>query len=758
MKPSILFFHLIALAVAVLVYGAIPFYSIPTLGQVVWISGFAHSFCNSEWPTLFASNFGFPQPSPIAFGLPGAILESILLHLYPLNAADAYAIGAIMWIGISLAGCILLARTIGAGPVTACFGSLIYLTLPFIWVHSIYSMLSFAFALLPLYIFSAFKLINSSGQGSIPRICINGILFLFICFLSIFMDGYTYVMFFCATGIIYSVAFIRKEQPRFRLAAIAGPIILFGAAASYITYIVYEQGANFAHESIDFFRGWGADILMLLTPSQGVSWFLDFLHLSIARDPLQNFGDASVWMTTFCAPLIITGACGFWLAKRHRFALPLLLISLMGFYLCLGPSLKINSHRPPAGTALTKDWPLMAEELAPIPTGSAFLDRGIPGFKSMRSSYRWSALLFVGLFGLTILLVNKLQIKPETKYVPVGIVGLLIAINIPDVPGRLADARHYRKSMLQLTDDLKPLNEAIGEGRRVAFYPQGNDFLVNYIAALGRYRAFNVGGDKNVELASANYPTSVVTFFNAPFTDSFDQQIDRFLENCDADCIVIPYFNLLWNAHEWPPDEEAFLRLTASGATLTRVPDTRDKFAPAITKLANNAKYHVVSNRLYSVISLTAPCNPALYRSIDIGTEVSFSPDSNGLTYLRSGWSQPESQGVWTQGKKATIFLSPQGAADRNLTLNLVGLGLVTRKHPVQSVGVCVNGQPIKALKITTAEPSSHLIDIPPALVKTGDGSITIELELNDAISPSALGLSSDNRQLGFCLVSLSLR
>lgn len=64
-----------ALTVVAVVYGAVPFVALPTLGQALWVSSFAQSFANSGWPSIFAHNFGLPAPAPIAFGLSGALVE-----------------------------------------------------------------------------------------------------------------------------------------------------------------------------------------------------------------------------------------------------------------------------------------------------------------------------------------------------------------------------------------------------------------------------------------------------------------------------------------------------------------------------------------------------------------------------------------------------------------------------------------------------------------------------------------------------------
>ena len=52
----------VALSIVAVIYGAVPFIALPTLGQALWISSFAQSFVNSGWPSIFAHNFGLPAP------------------------------------------------------------------------------------------------------------------------------------------------------------------------------------------------------------------------------------------------------------------------------------------------------------------------------------------------------------------------------------------------------------------------------------------------------------------------------------------------------------------------------------------------------------------------------------------------------------------------------------------------------------------------------------------------------------------------
>jgi hypothetical protein len=167
------------------------------------------------------------------------------------------------------------------------------------------------------------------------------------------MDGYTYVMSLTGTIVIYAIALLRGDASRRWLVVVTGPVIVFAAAISYVVYTKYLGISSFVTAPIDAFRGFGVDIVMMLIPSRKVSWLAEHLGLSASRSVQEVFGDASVWMTTFCAPLLACGAAGFYLGRACRCASPFLAISIIGFYLSLGPSLKINSLRPANDGRLT---------------------------------------------------------------------------------------------------------------------------------------------------------------------------------------------------------------------------------------------------------------------------------------------------------------------------------------------------------------------------------------------------------------------
>lgn len=742
------FAYCLALSVVVIVYGAIPFFSIPHLGSVVWQSGFAKSFVNAGWPAIRAVNIGIPGNAPAVFGLSVTFLQSTLMTFFNMHASDAYAMSAVLLLGLAVWGSIKLSQLLGVGFAESSFLSLAYLTLPFVWWHAGYGSLSLDFAFLPFYLYMGFKIVyGSSGEAGISRLWIfTAVSFAGISLFLVFNDGYTFVMFFVACGIIWVTAFFRKDISRRFLFMRTLPVILASALLSYLLYTLYIGVSEFPSSPMSFFRAWGLDIIMLLIPSQGGSWLWDTLNVSVARSGKMFFGDASVWMTTFALPLIITGGVGYWLSKTHRFALPLLLITLTGFYLSLGPSLKVNSVIPVdiKKEYLVQGIALMPEDAAVAPTGSAYLYEYLPGFKNMRAAYRWAGLMFTGLFGLTVLFYLKAS-SHGRKLLALSIVALLIVSNLPNIPQRLTQSQNYRIAMRKMDTDFAALSNYIGPNSAVFFAPPGNDIIVNYLASNGSFRAYNIGGDKNVGLARQNWPELIHAFqMNQPGR-CFNYKISEALLQRTTDFIVIPYFDTLWGANSWPWPQ-------------IDVDAKREKFLSTVNYFESTPAFIVKKDNLYAVISLSPDVGIVPKENeIPLGlTELTIKSNCKTDSLLKNGWHEIGDKGVWsTEIATIEIFL-PKDCQDKNSRCGLrmaFDVYSASQLFP-KTVLVEVNGVQMAEWVVSSDEIQERIV---PLLLNDSKMEVSVVIRVPNATSPAALGLSTDVRILGAGLRELEL-
>jgi len=595
----------LALVFVLFIQGAIPFLFLPTLGQGIWTLGFAQSFANQSLFSIYSKNFGFPFPAPMPFGLAGAWPMSLLLRA-GLYAADAYTLVAAFWFSLGFLGACKVARMIGLGRTSSHLAAAVWLTLPMTWAHSGYGMLSFGMALLPFY-FRFILGLFLHPPLDLKHAFRSGLSCLFVVFISVFMDGYTFVMFFVGSVILGLYFFVRSPENRRGLAIYSTPIVVICFICSYVLYICYLGTSGFRSYPIDFFRGWGVDLSFLIIPTKGIHWLPDLLGLSRIRSDLVYWGDDSVWCTTFLMPIIVLGLFSWWQTRRKtKLATGFLLIALFGFYMALGPSLKVNSLKP---EALRLKEPHQKSAMMPanfglMPTGSGILSENVMGFDTMRSSYRWSALGALGFWLLLCLLLNKFAKQGRASRVQ----WVMIALILANMPSLGHCYRHYRTQREQLREIdstvLAELMNALKPDEKVAFLPYGNDFFVNYLAAKTRIRSYNIGGDKNVDMAIAHWPTGMKKFKFGVLTEGSIPDIRALLENGVADSIVVPYLDLLWSAHTFPCKKRVHELSPLEGENPECPPDFKIKYEGVLDLLKNVASLDLKQYNLFFIVHL----------------------------------------------------------------------------------------------------------------------------------------------------------
>ncbi|MEN3751903.1 hypothetical protein ABC733_01800 [Mangrovibacter sp. SLW1] len=330
MKRNVIFMWVVAIVFVFLLHGAVPFLMMPTLGQAVWSMGFAESFAHGAIFSLHANDFGIPHPAAIAFGLAGVLPASVFIR-FGLHPADAYSITADIWLLIAMCSAYKISRSFGAGKSYSLLSAVVWMSSPIIWVHSGYSMLSWGIALLSFYFYTALRLFliaEETGKISFSSV----LLFLFATIISIFMDGYTFMMFAVGASGILFYSLLTKKSTRSTLLRVALPIHICSFALAYALFVIYIGQASFESYPMDFFRGWGVDLTFLIMPTKGILWLADLLKISLHRSDVLYYGDSSVWKTTFVLPVMIIGAVALWNTnKKIKPVLGILVVVLFSF-------------------------------------------------------------------------------------------------------------------------------------------------------------------------------------------------------------------------------------------------------------------------------------------------------------------------------------------------------------------------------------------------------------------------------------------
>ena len=750
-----------------LVHGAIPFLAVPTVGQAVWTTGFSASFINRSVLTIQATNFGAPASARIAFGLGGAYPAALLIAA-GLRPVDAYSAITAIWLTVALLGAWGISRAFGLSVTSSVLTALVWLALPMVWGHSGYSMVSFGFALMPLYFWNAlrfFGVIGGPVSGRFRQFWLAA-MDTSVCVLAAFMDGYTFVMFAIGSLVMAAWTSVCCNNLRRRLITFAVPVHVAGLTFAYALYATYVGRMEFAPSSLDLFRGWGVDLAFISIPTRGVLWLFDVLGWSVNRSDYELFGDESVWRTTFSLPLILAGLVAWlWLRRppaaqsnARRLATGLFVVAVFGLYMALGPTLKIGTVKPVEIRSSTPIVRPMPAELGTLPTGNAWISEHVPGFRNMRAAYRWLALSLLGCWLLWVWLVSEVGARWWVWPITVG----LIISGLPHIPEVLKDSVAYRRNFLDMDRELlSDLRRSLKPGERVAFLPYRNDFLINYAASRLGIRAYNIGGDKNLAMAMVSWPEPMQSSAMGTIDAAFMQRVARLLARGDADAIVLPYFDALWAAHLWPcPAEAARFFSPGVGAAFQNVgakcpSQLKSELEPVIRALSVLPYFTVEERSLHALVRVRSDFHAEIERQqlegIILRTVAEYpirldAGSPSAAWVLDRGWYTPESSHVWS-GRHAVLHLPvPEECSVKDCFARLT----FAAYGPRQGSRIDVNfsaGEPSKSSNsVVAARLEPHEVLIPLAK----NASIQpVSIDVPQATSPKLQGESADGRVLG---------
>lgn len=415
-----------------------------------------------------------------------------------------------------------------------------------LWMHESYSALALGMSLLPFYAMCAWPIVWANG----PALRTTFPLFVAAAVISIFMDGYTFVMFAVASSCLCAVRIVSGEA--WKLSALR--IALIGSAflIAYILYALYIGRSSYDQAPLDFFRGWGANIEFLFRPVLGLLWLSDWAGFAENRAAADYFGDPSVFTTSHAIFLMLAAAVGLAVSRGDRRAVyAFIAIALIGFYFSLGPSFKFYALKPD-GVA----GPTMPETYAPIPTGTGWISSSLPGFDAMRASYRWAVL---GMFGLWAAFMASAAGRRSFAGSPMVVAIAVVLFNLPH-QSWLATYATNRDNMLKVEAMASGIDESFGDGETVFFAPWGNDPFITFLAPNIRIKTFNIGGDKNVAAAFDQWPASLQAFpqreVDRTIGANYADLVTQVLTTQTADAVALSFIDNLAPTRGWPVEQE----------------------------------------------------------------------------------------------------------------------------------------------------------------------------------------------------------
>lgn len=139
-----------------------------------------------------------------------------------------------------------------------------------------------------------------------------------------------------------------------------------------------------------------------------------------------------------------------------------------------------------------------------------------------------------------------------------------------------------------------------------------------------------------------------------------------------------------------------------------------------------------------------------------LGNTLGFMPADERPELSPFEWSIPQDLGTWAEGHSATVAMDLGTVPVNDLDLVADAYAFLPPQHPSQRVRVLANGVEIGQWHFDATEPAGiRRARIPRALVTSRFVHVTFLLP--DAVSPAALGLSTDPRVLSLGLRRLSV-
>lgn len=170
--------------------------------------------------------------------------------------------------------------------------------------------------------------------------------------------------------------------------------------------------------------------------------------------------------------------------------------------------------------------------------------------------------------------------------------------------------------------------------------------------------------------------------------------------------------------------------------------------SPKELNLSNDSRKLGISIK-NMILSVGDKNNLDAFAAYKIGNKIDFSSKGNSLSYVKSGWSTPEKNFTWIDGRDAYIGLFIKNAKGKVLRLEVEGRGIFDSVDKNQKVKVFANDVELTTWDVSK-EFAIYAVKIPEKLVTTG------AVQLRFHVTKPVL-LKTDPRKLGFAVKSVKL-
>lgn len=587
--------------------GLLPLYKLwpgqmPTLPISLLEFGSSACLAQQPWSTLTCPTIGMPRGLVVAFGLPVIWLAALLQRLGGWDVATAYRIAEALLVLVALLAATRFFRLFtDARPMQqpsgfwlALFVAALYLMAPNVSREDVHGALRMGFALVPAYLLADVFYARAVRDGaSLPRLALGWWGLVLLRTFALFCDGYSFVMALLVAGLLWAFTLLPMllHGPR-RRALLGALLALASVVLPVLLYRLYVAESQYPTMPLDFFRGQGIDAYFFVVPAVSL-WLPTLLGLAVdVPGPVVHSVGPSSHLVYLGYALFAGGALAAWrLWRRDLRAGPLGLALTVGglaaLLLSLGPEFKWMNFDWNASREITFQTYLMRAGEGRFALPTAWLYEHVPGIEIMRALYRWVllprlALLAALATGLAWLLARGTW----PSRLAAAVLGLLaLAESLPNLPAQLergaTNARIYAATQAGPVAGLRALTQP---GERAVFMPlhdrpSRNPYLANLLCAEAALRCYDVGGDKSRRISADVWPEPIAAIAEG---EQSLRAARRALASRLVDVVIVPFFDLRWNAGTWPPDPrlraEALaalrpLQSQPSGVAITTSPD-----------------------------------------------------------------------------------------------------------------------------------------------------------------------------------------
>jgi len=138
-----------------------------------------------------------------------------------------------------------------------------------------------------------------------------------------------------------------------------------------------------------------------------------------------------------------------------------------------------------------------------------------------------------------------------------------------------------------------------------------------------------------------------------------------------------------------------------------------------------------------------------------LGTVINFfGAGNNSLQYIGKGWSRPEKNFTWTNGKEATLNFEISDV-NKDLLLKVNSYAFIVRgKVEEQNVTLLANGQNIGQWQYSsTKNKGERTATVSKSIIK--DNKLILTFQIPDSAVPKEQGFNNDTRTLGIAVSTI---